>query len=109
MLLDFFPGGERFEARSWYNCIFSSFPWVPSGKLQHRDSIHARFVPDPFQFIFISRNTVRRQIAPDTESIVKQRKNKYFDIHPNEFGTVIKIEIITAGSLLEFETANFPL
>jgi hypothetical protein len=59
--------------------------------------------------VFISRNTVRRQIAADTESVIKQRKNKYFDIHPNEFGTVIKIEIITAGLLLEFETGTFPL
>jgi hypothetical protein len=82
--------------------VFSSFPGVLSGELQHTDSIHARLVPDHFQFIFVSRDTVRRQIAPDTVSVVKQRKNKYFDIHSNKFVAVIKIEIITAGSLLEF-------
>jgi hypothetical protein len=89
--------------------VFSSFSWVVSGRLQHRDSILARFVPDPFQFIFISRRTVWRQIASDSESVVKQRKNKYFDIHPDEFGTILKIEIIIAGAWLEFETSTLPI
>ena len=89
------------------NEVFSSFSWVLSGEVQHRDSIHARFVPDPLQFIFISRHTFRRQIASDTERVVKQRQNKYFGIRPDEFGTIIKIEIIIAGALLEFEMGTF--
>jgi len=59
--------------------------------------------------MFISRHTVRRHIASDTEKVVKQRKSKYFDIHPNEFGTIIKTEIIVAGALLKFETGTFPI
>jgi hypothetical protein len=67
-------GRCTFRSTAVVSLKFGDVPRVPSGKFQGRNTTPARFVVNSSQFIFISQRTVRRQMASDTDSVVKKRK-----------------------------------